>query len=143
MSDRIAGVVLTALALGYVLLAGNYEAGYGDPLGPAMLPRIVGIPAIALAASLIVWPGQKAEWAKGPRLLLQAAAVATLIAYALLLERVGFLASTVVLLGVMALYMGARPLPALALGLVGSPLLYALFDRALGLPLPLLGSYFA
>ena len=143
MSDRIAGVVLTALALGYVLLAGNYEAGFGDPLGPSMLPRIVGVPAMLLAATLIVWPGHGAEWAKGRRLLLQFAAVATLIAYALLLERVGFLAATVALLCVMALYMGARPGPALALGVVGSPLLYALFDKALDLPLPLLGTFFA
>lgn len=142
MSDRIAGVLLTVIALAYVVTAGSYEVGFGDPLGPTTFPKIIGIPAVLLAASLVPWPGPRAEWASWPQGRNQVIAVVTLLGYALLLERVGFVASTFLLLAVMAVLMGARTWQAIGLGAVGSPLMFVAFDRGLDLPLPLLGSWF-
>jgi len=142
MSDRIAGVLLTAIALGYVILASGFTTGFGDPLGPAMFPRLIGIPAVLLAATLVLWPGSAPDWADGPRLARQVGALATLLGYALILEGLGFVPATFLLVFLMALLMGAKPIPGALLGAVASPALFILFDQLLGLPLPLLGSWF-
>ncbi|OSP53676.1 tripartite tricarboxylate transporter TctB family protein [Pseudoruegeria sp. SK021] len=139
MSDRLAGMAILAVSLVYLWAAGGYEAGFGDPLGPAAFPRIIGIPAAVISILLIIWPGRDPQWAGGRRLIRQIAALATLIGYALLLEPLGFVPSTFLAVGGLALLMGARLVPALLTAATIAPALYILFDRVMGLPLPLLG----
>lgn len=142
MSDRIAGALICAVAILYVVVAGNYAVSFADPVGASVFPRLVGIPAILLAASLVLRPGPEARWASGRGLLRQAGVLALLLAYALFLEQIGFVPATLVLVAVMSMVMGARPLAAGMTGLITVPALYLLFDRVLGLPLEPLGSYF-
>lgn len=139
MSDRLAGLVLLVLSASYLWAASGYRAGFGDPLGPSAFPRMIGIPAVALSALLIVWPGPEARWARGWRLLRQAAALAVLVGYALLLDPLGFVPSTFLAVSLLAILMEAGPLRAVFTGLAVAPSLYLLFDRVMGLPLPLFG----
>ncbi|WP_340109756.1 tripartite tricarboxylate transporter TctB family protein [Pikeienuella sp. HZG-20] len=141
MSDRVAGLILFVISGVYVWLAGGYTAGFGDPLGPAAFPRIIGVPAMALSALLVIWPGPEPEWARGGRLLRQGAALAVLLGYALLLEPLGFVLSTLLAIAALALLMRAPPRAALLSGAAVAPALWLLFDRVLGLPLPLAGSW--
>lgn len=141
MSDRLAGLTLLVISVAYVWLAAGYTTSFGDPLGPALFPRVVGIPAILLSLLLFLWPGHKAQWAGSAGLLRQAAAVALLIGYAVLLEPLGFVpASFLSILG-LGLLMGAPGLPALITAAIAAPGLYLLFDRVMGLPLPLVGPW--
>ncbi|MBC9247413.1 tripartite tricarboxylate transporter TctB family protein [Paracoccus sp. 11-3] len=141
MSDRLAGFAFFLLATGYVWLSAGYTTSFGDPLGPAIFPRIIGIPAILLSLSLVIWPRHNATWAGPAGLMRQGVAVAILLAYALLLEPVGFVPMTFIAVLGLGLLMGAPPLPGLLVAVVAAPGLYLLFDRLMGLPLPLLGTW--
>lgn len=142
MTDRLAGLAFLLLATGYVWLSAGYTAGFGDPLGPAIFPRVIGIPAIILGLTLVIWPRHNAHWAARVGLMRQGAAVALLIGYALLLEPVGFVPVTFAAILGLGLLMGAPPLHGFVTAALAAPGLYLLFDRLMGLPLPLLGTWF-
>ncbi|WP_299363899.1 tripartite tricarboxylate transporter TctB family protein [uncultured Paracoccus sp.] len=142
MTDRVAGLAFVLLAAGYVWLSAGYTASFGDPLGPAIFPRVVGIPAVVLGLALVIWPGHNARWAGRDGMIRQAAAVAILIGYALLLEPLGFVPTSFAVLLGLSLLMQAPPVPAVLTAAVAAPALYLLFDRVMGLPLPLLGTAF-
>ena len=143
MSDRIVGIVMLAVAGWYVWTAGSYGARFGDPLGPSAFPRMVGIPAILFSLTLIVWPDPEPAWARGRPLLRQAAALATMIAYALTLEWLGFLLATFLAVLALGWLLRAPPLKAAASAAVMSPALFAIFDGLLGLPLQALPDFAA
>lgn len=139
MTDRLAGLFFFVLAAGYLWLSAGYVAGFGDPLGPAVFPRVIGIPAAILGLSLAIWPSHNATWAGRVGLLRQVAAMGLLLGYALLLEPLGFVpASFAAILG-LSLLMGAPPLRGFLTAALAAPGLYLLFDRLMGLPLPLIG----
>lgn len=142
MTDRLAGLCFFLLAAGYLWLSAGYTAGFGDPLGPAIFPRVIGIPAIVLGLSLAIWPRHDAVWAGPAGLLRQAAALVLLLGYALLLEPAGFVPSTFAAILGLGLLMGAPPIPAVLTAGIGASGLYLLFDRLMGLPLPLIGTWF-
>lgn len=141
MTDRIAGLFGVVLSGAYLWLAAGYTTSFGDPLGPAMFPRVIGIPALILSLALAIWPGHHATWAGRAGLARQAAAIAILLGYALLLEPLGFVLSTMLALLGMGRLMDARWWQAAAVAVVSAPFLYLLFDWFLGLPLPLLGDW--
>jgi len=64
------------------------------------------------------------------------ATVAALVIYALVLQPVGFILSTLVLVACLTAMLGARLPQALAGGLATSLGFFALFDWLLGIPLP-------
>lgn len=142
MTDRLAGLCFFLLAAGYLWLSAGYTAGFGDPLGPAIFPRVIGIPAILLGLSLAIWPRHDAVWAGPAGLLRQGAALALLLGYALLLEPAGFVPSTFAAILGLGLLMGAPPIRAVLTAGTAAPGLYLLFDRLMGLPLPLIGTWF-
>ena len=137
MSDRIAGLIILALTICFGWTAGSYEASFGDPLGPAAFPQMLAVPAALLSLVLILKPDPNPEWVMGRPAVKQLATLAVLIAYALLLEELGFVLSTA--LGVIAMgrLLGAGWARSVASGIVMSVTLFFVFDRLLGLPLPL------
>lgn len=142
MTDRLAGLFFFLLATGYVWLSAGYTAGFGDPLGPAIFPRVIGIPAILLGLSLMIWPQHSADWAGSAGLIRQATAIALLLGYALLLEPLGFVPTSFAAILGLGLLMGAPPVGGFLTAALAAPGLYILFDRLMGLPLPLLGTWF-
>lgn len=138
MSDRIAGLLFLALSIWYGVTAGTYEASFGDPLGPAAFPVMLAIPAGLFSLYLILRPDPDPEWSVGGPLLRQIATLAVLIGYALLLEDLGYLAATFAGVVLMSRLLGAGWLKSAIAGAAMSVGLYIVFDRLLGLPLPLL-----
>ncbi len=137
MSDRITGVVLFALAVGYGIMARGYTSDFAsEPLGPASFPTLLAVLLGATSIYLIVRPGPEADWPRGAALLHQIIAVAVLTGYAFALEPLGFLLSTAVVVAVIAVQLGTTWLRAGILGVGGSVALFVLFDWVLGLPLP-------
>ncbi|TCH99912.1 tripartite tricarboxylate transporter TctB family protein [Roseococcus sp. SYP-B2431] len=134
-ADRILGLLLIILAALVFWSAQSLIVPFAaDPLGPKGFPYAVAV-ILAICGALILlergpafaWPERRAA----PFLL-----VLAMVAYALLLETLGFiLATTALALGV-ALLFGAGPWPALATGAVTGLALWALFDKLLDLPLP-------
>jgi putative tricarboxylic transport membrane protein len=136
VSDRLTGLALLALALAYGLAGGGYQAVIGDPLGPAVFPIALAIPLGLLSLYLIVRPGPEPDWPRGRALLKQVLALVAFVAYAYLLEPLGFLVSTFLAVVVLGRLLGARLWQAGAAGAAIPLVLFVAFDTLLGLPLP-------
>ena len=136
VSDRLTGLVLLALAVAYGVTAGGYHALIGDPLGPAVFPIVLAIPLGLLSLYLIIRPDREPAWPRGRALIKQVLALVAFVAYAYLLEPLGFLLSTFLAVVVLGSLLGARPWQAGAAGAAIALVLFVLFDTLLGLPLP-------
>ncbi|KNX39972.1 Tripartite tricarboxylate transporter TctB family protein [Roseovarius tolerans] len=142
MTVRLAGVAIFMIAALYTWYGRDYTASFGDVLGPSVFPVIVGIPAMILSASLVVFPIGQVQWPDPPHMLRQVAALAILLGYALLLRDLGFPLATFGLILGIGIVLGGAPLRALILAAIFAPALWALFDQILGLPLAFLGRWF-
>ncbi|BBK41015.1 hypothetical protein STVA_10350 [Allostella vacuolata] len=142
MSDRIVGLGLMILAAWYGWSAGHYEADFSDPVGPAIFPQVLAVLIAVLGLWLVFRPDPEPRWDGGLVLVVQAASIVLMLAYALLLVPVGFVLATTVLAGVLAAMLGARPLPAVVSGAAVAVGCYVLFTHGLELALPT-GTLFA
>jgi putative tricarboxylic transport membrane protein len=136
------GVVIFVIAALYTRQAGTYAITFGDVLGPTVFPVIVGIPMMILSASLVVFPTGQVDWPAPQRMGRQAAALAVLVGYTLLLEPLGFPLATFALIALIGMILGGAAWRAILLGAISAPALWALFDQVLGLPLDFLGTLF-
>ena len=141
MSDRITGLLIAALAVWYGWTASGFEEGFGDPVGPSAFPEMLAVPMGVFALFLVVKPDPEPNWPHGRPLLRQLGMVATLIAYPLVLEPLGFPIATALGGIVMSLLLGG-PRRGSAISAVAVALgLFVTFDTVLGLHLPLLPSF--
>ncbi len=138
MTDRLIGLLLLALSIGYGVTAGSFQASFGDPLGPAAFPMIVAVPVATLSLAMMIWPGPDAVWSLGRPMLMQGAALAVLLGYALLLEPLGFPLATALSVALLARLIGAAWLHGLIAGAGLAAILFFVFDWLLNLPLPAL-----
>jgi putative tricarboxylic transport membrane protein len=136
VSDRLTGLALLALAVAYGVAASGYQAMIGDPLGPAVFPIVLAIPLGLLSLYLIVRPDPEPAWPRGRALLKQALALVAFVAYAYLLEPLGFLLSTFLAVLVLGWLLGAKLWQAGAAGVGIAVVLFVVFDILLSLPLP-------
>jgi len=136
MSDRLAGLVLLVLAVAYGVTASGFKAMIGDPLGPATFPLVLAIPLGLLSLYLIARPDPEPDWARGRALLKQALALIVFVAYADLLEPLGFIVASVLAVALLGWLLGARLWQSGAAGLGIAVVLFLLFNNLLGLPLP-------
>lgn len=137
MSDRIAGVVIAALALWYGLTATQFESGFTDPLGPAAFPELISVPLGLLGLCLVIRPDKNPAWPRGQALVRQGAGLGILVLYAITLEGLGFPIATALAIALIARLLGASWWQGALVGVGLSALLWVTFDRLLGLPLPL------
>jgi putative tricarboxylic transport membrane protein len=136
VSDRLTGLVLLALAVAYGVTAGGYQAMIGDPMGPAVFPMALAIALGLLSLYLVVRPDREPNWPRGRALLKQVLTLVAFVAYAWLLEPLGFLVSTFLAVVVLGWLLGARLWQAGAGAIAIAAVLFVLFDTLLGLPLP-------
>jgi putative tricarboxylic transport membrane protein len=136
VSDRLAGLVLLVLAVAYGVTASGFQAMIGDPLGPAVFPLVLSIPLGAFSLYLLFRPDPEPNWPWGVALLKQALAVATLLAYAYLLEPLGFVVTTLLAVVALGCLLGARLWHAAVAGAAIAVVLFVLFNNFLSLPLP-------
>jgi putative tricarboxylic transport membrane protein len=147
VNDAIAGLALIILALAMIALTADFPAFPGQKYGPALFPRILGTGVIICGALIIVnglrarragapWveiaPWVREPWRLGSFLL----TIAMLVLYILVSETVGFILIGLVFLGAMLLWLGVRPMPALAVAVVGILSIQYFFGTLLRVPLP-------
>ncbi len=110
--------------------------GSGLPSCPGCWPLALALLALALVARAVRGRSDPAPPPPAQTRLLMSI-LALLIAYALVMPRLGFLAATPVLLGVVLVLLGIREIPSLIFSAVGITLaLYLVFGRVLGVLLP-------
>lgn len=144
MSDRIFGGLMLLLAAGYAWTARGFDPGFmSDPLGPQTFPYLLGAVLAITALYLLFRPDAPAHWPDPRHLLQMGLIVVVLLAYAGLLEWLGFLIATTLTVIVLGWRLGASLKTAVLTGLGVSLAVYGLFDMLLELPLPagLLGRF--
>lgn len=137
--DRILGLVLLTLAFAYGWGAFHFPAAFAGPesVGPATFPKILAFILGACSLALVLKP-EPAGDALSLRVLGEIGLVlAVLLGYAFLIEPLGFIPATTLMVALLCWRMGVRPFAALATGLVGSCAVFLLFHFGLALPLPL------
>lgn len=147
MTDRLSGLVLLVFALWFGALAWRLpQSFFSDPVGSRTFPLIVAVFLTPLALYLMLRPSSgKVAWPPRASLLPLALTVVILLAYAWLLQPLGFLVATFLAFAALALVFRAPLARALLASLVTTLALYGLFDRLLELYLPtgeLLGRWF-
>lgn len=136
MSDRIFGGVGLALAAFFVWQASLIELSFiSDPVGPRTFPMIIGVVLGAASLVILLRPGPAPRWPRATRLLEIAVSVAVMVAYALLLPRIGFVTATAFAAAFLTWRLGTKPLWSLAVGALTSMGIYVVFHLVLGLSL--------
>ena len=144
MSDRIFGALLLILAAVYSWTARGFDPGFmADPLGPQTFPYLLGAVLAITALYLVLRPDPPAHWPDLHRLLQMGLVVLVLLAYASLLEWLGFIIATLLTVSILGWRLGASLRTAILTGIGVSLVVYGLFDIVLELPLPdgLLGRF--
>ncbi|MFV0360970.1 tripartite tricarboxylate transporter TctB family protein [Tropicimonas sp.] len=141
LNDRLIGLI--AILGGIAIIAGTlgFREAPGQQFGSAFFPRIVG------GAAILVGIVQMAVAAPGPPIRIapelrsadafcKLAVLVLVVFWLLAVQSLGFLLTTSLVVLLLALVLGARPLPAL-LTAAGIPvLLHAIFALLLRVPLP-------
>ncbi|WP_022707360.1 tripartite tricarboxylate transporter TctB family protein [Paracoccus zeaxanthinifaciens] len=134
--DRIFGVCMIVLALGYILSASGIQTSFmSDPVGPRAFPYMVAGVVILTSVVMILRPDPDQEWPAGPMLGQLAIALAVLAGYAKAISPLGFLIPTAIAAGVLSWQIGGRPVRAAIAGIGLSVGLFVLFRVILGLGL--------
>lgn len=136
MSDRIFGLIMICVAVGYVATATQIQTGFlSDPVGPKTFPYIVGCVVILCSIMILIKPDAEPKWpalTTFGRLLI---AVVVLAGYAMTLRPLGFLLPTAVAAGVISYQISPRAGPAAITGVGLSVGLFVIFKYMLGLGL--------
>lgn len=146
VSDFTLALVLLALALAMAVGALSFPPMPGQAFGPKLFPNIVAA-GFALCAVALIMRAIKSktinisvvrpEWwnelrRRGNLLIL----LGSIVAYTLLIERVGFLLTTLALMVLLMRRLGASWRATLIASLLGTVLTYVMFAYWLRVPLP-------
>lgn len=143
LSDSLSGFVAAALGVAVALHARTFPDMPGQPVGPALFPMLIGIALFVLGA-ILVYSGraqrplvERGAWTRRPRSVVNfALVVADLLFYALAVDRLGFLITSIVFLSVLFLAFGVRRARVLPLAAAVTFLIHAGFYTLLRVPLP-------
>ncbi|MCW1930987.1 tripartite tricarboxylate transporter TctB family protein [Pararhodobacter zhoushanensis] len=135
-ADRIFGLVLMAVALGYLYSATSIQTSFlSDPVGPRVFPYLIGGFVVIGSAFLIIKPDANAEWPGVGTLVQLAIALAVLLGYASAVRPLGFVIPTAIAAGVLSYQINPKPVTAVLTGVGLSVGLFVLFNMVLGLSL--------
>jgi putative tricarboxylic transport membrane protein len=135
-SDRIFGLVMIVVALGYILSAFQIQTSFmADPVGAKTFPVAIALVAILCSIIMILKPDEEPDWPEARTLMSLALAVVVMTAYAYALKPLGFLIPTAIAAGVLSWQISERPGFAAITGLALSGGLYVIFKFVFGLGL--------
>ena len=136
LSDRVFGIVIAALALGFILSATQIETSFlSDPVGPKTFPYLIGGVLIICALVVIFRPDPDPVWPSLNAIGKLLIAIAVLVGYAYALRPMGFLIPTAIAAGLLSYQIEPRPARAALAGIGLSIGLFLIFKYALGLGL--------
>lgn len=137
MTDRITGMLILLLAIAYGVAGNSFESDFiTDPLGPTAFPVMLATVLGIFSLYLLFRPDPEPGWPSAGSWRRQGMALSALIVYGLVLEFIGFIVSSIVLVGFLSYMLGANRAFMIGTGVGASILLYFLFNNFLGLPLP-------
>ena len=127
-SDRIFGLVMIVVALGYILSAFQIQTSFmADPVGAKTFPVAIALVAILCSLVMILRPDEEPDWPEARTL--------GSLAYAYALKPLGFLIPTAIAAGVLSWQISERPGFAAITGIALSGGLFVIFKFIFGLSL--------
>ena len=145
LNDTLSGVLIALAGAALVLEAGTFPQMPGQPVGPALFPTVIGVGLLACAAVLIA-PGLKRRrapwievdaWVRRPRMVLNFGLVfLVLVFYALVVARLGFFLTAIIVLGVLMLAFDVPRARILPLAMAVTLAIHYAFYSLLRVPLP-------
>ena len=136
MSDRIFGLILTALALALFASATQLESPFfADPVGPKTFPMLIAGAALLSALVMISLPDQEPNWPNFLTLKKLGLALLVLVFYALTLKPLGFLLPTALASAILSFQISPKLVGSVATGIGLSAGLFCIFKFGLGLSL--------
>jgi len=134
--DRIFGVVMMIVALGYILSAMSIQTSFlSDPVGPRVFPYMVAGVGMVCALVMVLRPDPEAEWPRGAMIVQLLVALVVLLGYAMLIRPLGFVIPTAIAAGILSWQINPHPLRAALTGIGLGVGLFVLFKFILGLGL--------
>lgn len=139
----LSALFLAATALLYLHEARSFDAGFiADPIGPRAFPYVIGSLALVASAFLLRDTDEPRQPLPDASFALRAAVlVLALAGYAFVLDEIGFVLATTLLMTVLVVIFRGRILPGFVGALLLSAFVYTLFVYAFSIPLPF-GSFF-
>ncbi len=142
--DRVFGLLVAVIALGYILGATQIQAGFlPDPVGSRTFPYIVGGVALLCGLAIAARPGPDPAWPSWRALGRIGLTLAVLYAFAAALRPLGFLVPAALASACLAWLVRPDIRAAAAAGLGLSLGLFAILKYALGLGLAPFGRMLA
>lgn len=133
-SDRIFGLVVLVVALGYVLGATQIQTSFlADPVGPRTFPYLIGGIAGLCGVLIILKPDPDPEWPALRTFGALALTIVVLVGYAYSLKPLGFLIPTAITAGIISYQINPKTRAALLAGVGLSVGLFILFKYGLSL----------
>ncbi len=146
LHDSITGALLLFFAALVYWHTRAFPEIPGDPIGPALFPRLIasglGLCGVALLVSGLVKRVSQSwveipEWTRSPRMIAGFLLVVLgLLAGYFLLDKLGFLVIAPVLLAALMLVLRVRPWTTVPIAIGVSLLIHTIFYKGLGVPLP-------
>lgn len=140
MSDRVFAIawigvcVIIAAQMYFLTVPFTYE-----PVGPKVFPIVLSILMFLCCTALLLRPDKAVHWPELAVLGKSALLILTLLGYALLFNPLGFPVVTVAMVFLVSKLFGARWFSAATTAVCVSAIGYLVFDRLLGVTLPIGG----
>ncbi|HTP72869.1 MAG TPA: tripartite tricarboxylate transporter TctB family protein [Burkholderiaceae bacterium] len=146
LNDAVFGALFLALSLLVLWTIQGYPKIPGQNVGPAAFPGIAAS-VLALCSLLLIVQGvrsragtpwfQRGEWtSRPPQLIAFAVTLGGLLLYVLASDRIGFIATGIVMLGSLMLALRVRWPMALIVSVVSTVVIHVAFYKGLRVPLP-------
>ncbi len=136
INDRLDAIAMLIISMVYCYSAFSLDAGF-DPTQEKYYPFALSIVMVVLSLGLLVWPsGQTASWPKGRNLAKIGLTFCAILAFSLVLHKIGFLISASILMGVCMWVFEADRKWIAPVSIIVAISFYIIFDRILGLNLP-------
>lgn len=146
VNDAVAGALILLLSLAVLAIIKDFPLMPGQKVGPALYPGLIASGLLVCAVLLVArgWRARHAgrwiefaAWARQPRQWLNAVVVIGLtIAFIAWSDRIGFIPTGIGLLIALFLAFRARPMTAIAVAIVATIAIHAVFYNILKVPLP-------
>ena len=146
LDDLALGLLLVAASVGIWISAQGFSRLPNQAYGSETMPLALAALALGLGLFLAVqglraggrWPAvARADWTRAPGAVAAvAAALALVVGYILLSDRIGFLPTAFAVILALMLVMRVRPLLALPLSVLAAVAIQQAFGRLLLVPLP-------
>ncbi|WP_136065598.1 tripartite tricarboxylate transporter TctB family protein [Modicisalibacter radicis] len=138
LNDRIFGLLMFVLAVAYGWGAQQFPEPFSgtEAVGPETFPTILAVVLALSSVYLMVRPDPNNGWPLGRTAVEMLISIAVLIVYTLVLEPLGFIVATTLMVGTLCWRMGAPVVRSYITGLIGGIVVFLLFNYVLELSLP-------